>query len=95
MFTAVATLGSFVLAVSYLVFRSHKSKPALGVEGLIGEVGIVREKLAPRGSIFVHGETWKAEADDEIGSGDRVEVIGIDRMVLRVRRAQARNRSAG
>jgi membrane-bound serine protease (ClpP class) len=94
-FTAVATLGSFVLAVSYLVFRSHKAKPALGVEGLIGEIGVVRERLAPRGTVFVHGEHWKAEANDQIEPGDKVEVVGIDRMVLRVKRAAAQNRSAG
>jgi membrane-bound serine protease (ClpP class) len=86
-FTAVATLGSFVLAVSYLVFRAQKAKPALGIEGLIGEVGVVREKLSPRGSVFVHGEYWKAEADGEIETGDKVEVVGIDRMVLKVKRA--------
>jgi membrane-bound serine protease (ClpP class) len=94
-FTAVATLGSFVLGVSYLVFRSHKAKPALGIEGMIGEVGVVREKLAPRGTVFVHGEYWKAEANDEIDTGDKVEVVAIDRMVLRVKRAAAQNRSAG
>jgi membrane-bound serine protease (ClpP class) len=94
-FTAVATLGSFVLAVSYLVFRSHKAKPALGIEGLIGEIGVVREKLAPRGTVFVHGENWKAEASDQIEPGDKVEVVGVDRMVLRVKRAAAQNRSAG
>ena len=86
-FTGVATLGSFVLAVSYLVFRSQKAKPLLGVEGMIGEIGVVREKLQPRGSIFVHGEHWKAEADGEIEAGDKVEVVGIDRMVLKVKRA--------
>jgi len=86
-FTAVATLGSFVLAISYLVFRSQKAKSTLGIEGLIGEVGVVREKLQPRGSVFVHGEYWKAEADGEIESGDKVEVVDIDRMVLKVKRA--------
>jgi membrane-bound serine protease (ClpP class) len=86
-FTAVATLGSFVLAVSYLVFRSQKAKPTLGMEGMIGELGVVREKLQPRGTVFVHGEYWKAEADGEIETGDKVEVVGIDRMVLKVKRA--------
>ena len=86
-FTAVATLGSFVLAVSYLVFRSQKAKPSLGMEGLIGEIGVAREKLDPRGNVFVHGEYWKAQADEEIMAGDKVEVVGIDRMVLKVRRA--------
>jgi membrane-bound serine protease (ClpP class) len=86
-FTAVGTLGSFVLAVSYLVFRSQKEKPALGVEGLIGEVGVVREKLGPTGRIFVHGEYWRAQADNEIDVGEKVEVVGIEGMVLKVRRA--------
>jgi membrane-bound serine protease (ClpP class) len=94
-FTAVATLGSFVLAVSYLVFRSQRAKPTLGIEGLIGEVGVVRERLAPRGSVFVHGEYWKAEANDEIDAGEKVEVVGVDRMMLRVKRTPAQNRSAG
>ena len=87
-FTAVATLGSFVLAVSYLVFRSQKAKPSLGIEGLIGEVGLAREKLSPRGMVFVHGEYWTAEADEAIETGERVQVVGLDRMVLKVKRAR-------
>ena len=92
-FTAVGTLGSFVLAVSYLVFRSQKAKPSLGIEGLVGEIGVVRERLAPRGIVFVHGEYWKAEADGEIEAGDKVEVIGVNRMLLQVKRAADRSRS--
>jgi membrane-bound serine protease (ClpP class) len=89
-FTAVGTLGSFVLAVSYLVFRSQKEKVTLGIEGLIGEVGVVREKLSPTGRVFVHGETWRAEADNEIDVGEKVEVVGVEGMVLKVRRAGQR-----
>jgi membrane-bound serine protease (ClpP class) len=92
-FTAVATLGSFVLAVSYLVFRSQKEKLTLGIEGLIGEIGVVRDKLGPTGRIFVHGEYWKAQADNEIDVGENVEVLGVEGMVLKVRRA-ARKSSA-
>jgi membrane-bound serine protease (ClpP class) len=89
-FTAVATLGSFVLAVSYLVFRSQQSKPTLGIAGLIGEIGEVRGKLSPSGKIFVHGEHWNAQADSEIDVGEKVEVVGIEGMVLKVRRAAQR-----
>jgi membrane-bound serine protease (ClpP class) len=89
-FTAVGTLGSFVLAVSYLVFRSQKEKLTLGIEGLIGEIGAVRDKLSPTGRIFVHGETWKAQADNEIDVGEKVEVVGVEGMVLKVRRAGQR-----
>ena len=85
-FTAVGTLGVFVLTVSYLVFRSQKSKPTLGVEGLIGEIGEVRGKLTPKGKVFVHGEYWNAQAEGEINVGEKVKVVGYDDgMCLRVR----------
>jgi len=86
-FTAVATLGSFVLAVSYLVFRSQKSKPAVGMEALIGEIGEVRGKLIPSGKVFVRGEYWNARADSEIDVGEKVEVVGYEGMSLKVRRS--------
>jgi membrane-bound ClpP family serine protease len=58
---------------------------------LIGEIGVAKEKLSPRGLTSVHGEIWKAEADEEIESGEKVQVVAVDRMVLKVKRAaQAR-----
>ena len=85
-FTAVTTLGTFVLAISYLVFRSQKSKPTMGLQGLIGEIGEVRGKLGPTGKIFVHGEYWNAQADGEIDVGEKVKVLGYDGMCLKVSR---------
>ena len=90
-FTAVATLGGFVLVVSYLVFRSQQSKPTLGIAGLIGEIGEVRGKLSPSGKIFVHGEYWNAQADSEIDVGEKVEVVGHEGMNLKVRRSSERS----
>ncbi|HEX9144116.1 MAG TPA: nodulation protein NfeD [Candidatus Binatia bacterium] len=93
-FTAVGTLGAFVLTVSYLVFRSQKSKPSLGVEGLIGEIGEVRGKLTPKGKVFVHGEYWNAQAEGEIDVGEKVKVVGYDDgMCLKVRPVS--NRESG
>jgi membrane-bound serine protease (ClpP class) len=85
-FTAVATLGSFVLAVSYLVFHSQKARPTLGYDGLLGQIGEVRAKLSPAGKVFVHGEYWNAQADGEIPVGEKVKVVGYDGMCLKVSR---------
>ncbi|MGH7827472.1 MAG: NfeD family protein [Candidatus Binatia bacterium] len=93
-FTTVATLGAFVLAISYLVVRAQKSRPALGFEGLVGQVGEVRARLSPAGKIFVHGEYWNAEGDAEIDVGEKVEVVGSRGMVLKVRRP-GQSRSVG
>jgi len=84
-FTAVATLASFVFAISYLVYRSQKSKPTLGLEGLLGQIGEVKARLNPAGKVFVHGEYWNAEADAEVDVGEKVEVIGYQGMSLKVR----------
>jgi membrane-bound serine protease (ClpP class) len=54
------------------------------MEGLIGEIGEVRDRLAPKGKIFVHGEYWNANADGEIDVGDKVRVVGYDGMRLTV-----------
>jgi membrane-bound serine protease (ClpP class) len=86
-FTAVATMSSFVLAISYLVYRSQKARPTLGFEGMLGEIGDVRAKLNPAGGkVFVRGELWNAEADGEIDIGEKVEIVGYDGMNLKVRR---------
>jgi membrane-bound serine protease (ClpP class) len=86
-FTAVASVGAIMLALSYLVFKSQKLIPTTGMEGLIGEVGEVRGKLALSGKVFVHGEYWNADADIEIDAGEKVEVVGYQGMRLKVRRS--------
>jgi len=85
-FTAVATVGAIMLALSYLVFRTQQVKPAMGMDALVGKVGEVRMALAPAGQIFIRGEYWNARADAPIEVNAKVEVIGYDGMMLKVRR---------
>jgi membrane-bound serine protease (ClpP class) len=85
-FTAVATLSALMVVLGYLVFKSQRRKPTLGLEGLIGEIGDVRVTLNPTGKIFVHGEYWNAEGDGEIAAGEKVRVVGFDGMCLKVTR---------
>ncbi len=84
--TAALCVSAFMLFVGTLAVRAWRQQPRSGLEGLMGEVGVVRERLAPRGKVWVHGEYWTAEGDEEIEVGQRVRVVGIDHMVLRVRR---------
>jgi len=80
----VIMVSGFFMVVAGLVFRSQISKPRTGDKGLIGEVGVVKERLAPRGKVFVHGELWNAEAPELIEAGANVRVIGMDHLVLKV-----------
>lgn len=89
-FAAVGTLSAYMLLVGYLVMRTQKKKPMVGLEALVGEVGEVRVPLAPAGQVFVHGEYWSAEApggeSDPIAAGEKVRVVGFDGLRLRVGR---------
>ncbi|OGQ90597.1 MAG: hypothetical protein A2253_08555 [Deltaproteobacteria bacterium RIFOXYA2_FULL_55_11] len=85
-FTAVATLSAFILLVGYLVFKSQKKKPTMGLEGLLGEIGEVRVELNPIGKVFVHGEYWNAEGQGQIGVGEKVRVVGFEGMSLKVKK---------
>ncbi len=80
----VVVVSGFFVVVAGLVFRSQISKPQTGDKGLIGGVGVFRERIAPGGKVFVHGELWNAEASEPIEVRAKVRVIGVDRLVLRI-----------
>jgi membrane-bound serine protease (ClpP class) len=84
-----ATAGIFVFAVSAGI-KAQLSRPATGAEGLIGEVGVVRTPIDPDGQVFVRGEIWRAVSGGEpIPAGERVEIVGMDGLTLRVKRLAA------
>jgi membrane-bound serine protease (ClpP class) len=85
---AATMVGGFMLIVSWLVVRAHRRRPALGMEGLLGEIGEVRRAASPNGKVkvFVHGEYWDAETDEPLQLGESVEVVSARGMRLRVRR---------
>ena len=84
--TSALCVSVFMLFVGTLAVRTWKQRPASGQEGLIGEIGEVRERIAPRGKVWLHGEYWTAESDEEINIGQKVRVVGLNHLVLRVRR---------
>jgi membrane-bound serine protease (ClpP class) len=51
---------------------------------MIGQTGIAETEMAPEGTVFVHGELWRARAGIRIAAGERVRVIGVEGLVLEV-----------
>jgi membrane-bound serine protease (ClpP class) len=82
-FTALAVAAFFMFVVGAGV-RALWSKTTTGREGLVGEVGVVRSPLAPRGQIFLRGELWNAESEIPVEAGESVRVTQIDGLTLRV-----------
>ncbi len=82
----VLMFSAFFLGITYLAIKAHREKPISGAEGLIGEKGIVERWEKDRGLVFVHGEYWNAESDEELAPGDKVEVKAIKGLTLRVKK---------
>jgi membrane-bound serine protease (ClpP class) len=80
----VTMVSGFFVIVAGIVFRSQISKPRTGHKALIGEVGVVKQRLEPEGKVFVHGELWNAESQEPIEAGAKVRVVEVDHLLLKV-----------
>jgi membrane-bound serine protease (ClpP class) len=76
----VATIAAFFLLMIAFIMRAHRRKVTTGREGLVGSEGDVR----PGGMVFLEGELWRAECDEPLRKGDRVRVLEVDNMKIKV-----------
>ncbi len=70
-------LSLIFLFLVIIAVRAHAKKVTTGKEGLVGEIGIAQSDLTPMGKVFVHGELWNAEADENIPKGADVKVVEV------------------
>ena len=87
MWPTVVVTAAFFLTIAFLAARAQLRRPQAGREALVGEIGTVREATGPSGGmVFVHGELWRAVSDTLLEPGTEIEVTGVSRMKLRVRK---------
>lgn len=81
-------LGAFIFVRTWVVLPALRRKKITGAEGMIGQVGEVVESVTPGLVVRVSGgEYWQAECPDgDIEAGEEVEVVGINRLKLEVKR---------
>jgi len=61
---------------------SHRRRPAVGVETLIGRTATVTGACRPRGQVRVAGELWQARCGAGADVGDEVRVIDVEGLEL-------------
>jgi membrane-bound serine protease (ClpP class) len=74
----------FMFAVG-LGLKAQRKRVTTGNEGLVGEAGTARSRVAEDGTVFVRGELWSAYSDEPIPPGARVEVVRVEGMRVKVR----------
>ncbi len=93
-------LGAFVLfsAVSIFLVRPfavrylHRSEDrrVSNADAIIGRVGVVSQSIEEGGygRVAIDGDDWKAESEEHeaIAEGSRVEVVGRESIIIKVRR---------
>lgn len=74
------------LAMYYLIMRAMRQPVTTGREAILHDVGDIVETRGRKLRVRVGSEIWNAESPDRLRAGDRVSVLGMEGLVLRVRR---------
>jgi membrane-bound serine protease (ClpP class) len=85
-----ATLAGLMALIAFKIVQVRRAPVVTGDSELLGQVGLVREKLSPTGIVFVRGELWQARSHSgpiEPGTPVRIDRIDDD-LVLEVEPAE-------
>ncbi len=84
-------IGAMFMAVLLFALRAMRVPISAGVEAFVGKMGTARTAVgAAGGQVQVGSELWSAESVDSepIGKGDRVEVVEVKGLHLKVRKVK-------
>lgn len=84
--TFVVLIGATFAFYAYLM-KSARRPVMTGIEAMRNALGRVRSVQDGAVSIWVKSELWSAQSREQLREGDRVQVTGVDGLVLRVRKA--------
>jgi membrane-bound serine protease (ClpP class) len=87
-FPAAGLLIVFFLFAIPAGLAAQSAPVRTGRAGMVGERGVAVTDVSRGGRVYVHSEYWNAVSDEGIAAGDAVEVVSVDVMVLRVKRAE-------
>lgn len=87
--TSTAVFAAIFLFLAYKVIKVSRRKAETGSEGMIGEKGKARSPVnSLSGKVFIKGEIWNALSDEPISSGEIVEILSVDNLILKVKKGE-------
>ncbi|HKJ72601.1 MAG TPA: nodulation protein NfeD [Alphaproteobacteria bacterium] len=84
-----ATSALLLIFVVPIGIKALRRKAVTGEEEMIGARGKVEAWGEDGGTVFVHGERWRAAADRPLTPKQNIEVVGIDGLTLQVTPSEA------
>jgi membrane-bound serine protease (ClpP class) len=76
----------FIITVSVAV-RVYREKPNTGKEGLINMQATAKTDIHADGQVFMRGEYWSAWSDEPIQKGEKVTVIAVEGLKVKVKKS--------
>ena len=83
---AILAFAGFTIALVRLVIQAQRRRATTGAEGLVGLGGEALSDVSPEGWVLVQGEKWRAQAGERIAAGEKIEVVSMQGLLLRVRK---------
>lgn len=85
----VMTITALFLGAIYYGLKIRHKKPVSGAEGLLDEIGVANTDIANEGKVFIDGEYWDAWSDAPIKAGEKVKVVKVAGLKLKVQKKEA------
>jgi membrane-bound serine protease (ClpP class) len=86
----IATALFFTLTFG-LAFKALKRKPVTGREGLTDTVGVADTDITGDGGMAsLHGERWSAYSDEPIVKGEKIKVVAVNDLKIKVKKADSK-----
>ena len=82
----VATSALLFIVTVTVAVRAHRGKVDTGKEGLIGMQAEARTDIGTDGQVHLRGEYWNARSDEPIARGEKVMVVAVEGLRLKVRK---------
>jgi len=77
-----------ILTLSILIYNSllhaMHTPVTTGIQGLIGHKATVLDSINPEGHVKIHGEIWNAVSSNVLRRGEKVDIVGVEGLTLRV-----------
>lgn len=81
--TALVSAVFFIWVIGRFV-RLRRRRAKTGEEEMLGSVGVALQAFEEAGRVRVHSESWQALAERPVNKGQRVRVVAVDGLTLKV-----------
>jgi membrane-bound serine protease (ClpP class) len=83
-FTFVLLSAALFIGVIGFAVKNRRKPVVSGAEEMVGAYGEALEDFEQRGRIRVHSESWTAQSDRPVRKGQRVRVVAMDGLMLKI-----------